>query len=110
MNSFPLYTSLSVNLPNKSLTARQKQEFINKTKTMDQEGHELIYALMRVFFLENEGCSPYNILYGGQYTGKNIMFDLDNIPEKLQQLLYKFSKIHVKKMKEDMKIAKTRVD
>ena len=65
--------------------------------------------LMRVFFLEHETSSPFNILYGGKYVDNNIVFDLDNIPLKLRQILYKFIKIHVKKMREDKKLAKRRV-
>lgn len=109
MNSnFPLYTSLSSGIVDKDLTAKQKDDFIKKTEEMDEEGHELIYALMRVFFLENESSSPFNVLYEGKRVDNNIVFDLSNIPKKLRQILYKFAKIHVKKMKEDKKLAKGR--
>ena len=110
MSNFPLYTSVSTGILEKDLTVKQKEDFVLKTSVMDKEGHELIYALMRVFFLEHEPSSPFNVLYGGKHVNNNIVFDMDNIPLKLRQILYKFIKIHVKKIKEDEKLAKGRID
>lgn len=109
MNNFPLYTNLSSGISDKDLTAKQKDDFIKKITVMDKEGHELIYALIKVFFLEHESSSPFNALYGAKNIDSNIVFNIADLPLKLRQILHKFAKIHVKKMKEDSKLNKTRV-
>lgn len=108
MNDFPLYSSLSTNLPNKDLTGTQKADFVKKVDSMDQDGHNLIYALIKMFYIDKEQNSPFVLPYGGKTVKNDMIYDLDNIPVELRQLLYKFTKIHAKKMREDRKINKNR--
>lgn len=108
MSEFPLYSSLSTDLPNKDLTGAQKADFVKKVDAMDQDGHELIYALIKTFYIDKENNSPFILPYGGKFVKNDMSYDLDNIPVELRQLLYKFSKIHTKRMKEDRKMDKKR--
>ena len=106
MSDFPLYTSLLTNLPDKDLTPKQKSEFIKKIEKMDLDGHELLYALIKTYCIENESNTPFTVPYNGKFVKNNVTFDLASFPLKLRQLLYKFSVIHVKKMKEDLQMSK----
>lgn len=105
MSYFPLYTSLNINIPDKDLNVIQKNEFIKKMQKMDIETHELIYALIKCFFMENNNnIDSFGLPYEGQLQKDKIEFDLLNLPFKLRQLLYKFINIHKKKILEDEKI------
>ena len=110
MSNFPLYDNMSKDIKNRDLTLKQKDEFMRKIKKIDDNGAELVYALIRVFENENSEETPgsFKLPYCGKYTSKQDMkFDLDQLPLKLKQILYKFVTIHSKKMKEEkLKFAK----
>ena len=108
MSNFPLYTSISAEIPEKDLTSTQKADFVKKVDKMDLDGHELIYALIKTFYIENENDSPFTLPYGGKFVKNAMSYDIDGLPVQLKQILYKFSKIHSKKMKEDRKLEKGR--
>ena len=106
MSNFPLYISVSTGIVEKDLTATQKADFVKKVNKMDLGGHELVYALIKVYYMENANDSPFTLPYGGKYIDNDMTFDLDHLPTKLRQIIYKFAKIHVKRMKEEAKLAK----
>jgi len=108
MSNFPLYTSISTGIPGKDLTATQKKDFIKKVESMDPDGHELIYALIKTYYIDSEQDSPFTIPYGGKFVRNDMTFDLTDIPSKLRQILYKFVKIHTKKVKEDKSLEQGR--
>lgn len=102
MSNFPLYDSLIIDINSDELKIEEKDDFMKKIKTFDKNGYELIYALIRVFQLENnEDKSTFKLPYGGKYVKNDILFDLNELPNKLKQLLYKFVKIHVESMKKE---------
>jgi hypothetical protein len=98
MNNFPLYTTLKTGIPTKDLTILQKNKIVNKIEEMDSEGHELIYALIKTFSNENE-VIPCVI------NNDSITFDLEKMPTKLKQIIYKFILFHEKKIIEDKNIS-----
>lgn len=98
MNQFPLYTSLSKNLPKKDLTVAEKKAFIKHIKNMDKTACELVYALIRVYYLNNEDyISGFTIPYGGNFIKDELKFDLELLPKKLKQLLNRFVLLHIDK-------------
>lgn len=102
MSKFPLYDSLNTNIKNKDLTVIQKKDFIKKIDILDKNGHELIYALIRIYQMENDEDNTSFILpYNGIYINKDMKFYIENLPNKLNHILYKFIKVHLKKMKEE---------
>ena len=103
-SNFPLYTTLNTNIIKKDLTIPQKKEFIKKINQVDSKTHELIYALIKCFYLENESGDPFSIPYNGKLAKERIDFNLSDFPVELKQLLYKFVTIHQKKVIEDQKI------
>lgn len=103
MSDFPLYTSIKNNLPKKDLTQAEKNDFIKKVQELEQEAHELIYALIKSYYLDNEKDS-LSIPYKGQINKDRIEFNLLDFPPQLRQLLYKFVKMHKKKLREDKEL------
>jgi hypothetical protein len=107
MSSFPIYDTLSENASQKDLNAKQKDEFMDKIKTLDQQGYELVYALIRAFQMENnDDKTTFKLPYKGKIikteTGEpRLDFDLEKLPNKLKQILYKFVNIHIKSMLEN---------
>jgi hypothetical protein len=84
----------------------QKNEFMKKIPELDQKAHELIYALIKCYFLENDSTEPFQIPYNGKLAKDRIEFNLLDFPPVLKQLLYKFVIIHQKKVMEDKKLEK----
>jgi hypothetical protein len=111
MSNFPLYDQLSKDISQKELTIKQKDKFMILISDIDINGYELIYALIRVYQLEKtEESSSFKLPYEGKYVNKDMMFDLNQLPTELKQILFKFLQIHTEKMKEDSFIQETRLD
>lgn len=106
-SNFPLYDNLSSDVKSNDLTTPQKKKFINNISEMDENGIELIYTLIK--FYQNDNNDSVDLIpYNGTYINNNITFDLDAFPTKLKQILYKFTNMHKKKLKDEMKIAKNK--
>ena len=109
MSNFPLYDTLSQDIENIDLTTKQKDEFMKLLKNIDVDGSERIYVLIRMFQLENsEDKTTFKIPYGGKFVKNDIKFDLNDLPNELKQILYKFVVIHCKTMEEEDKIKQNR--
>lgn len=106
MSQFPLYTTLASNLPKKDLTILQKNELIKKIASMTSEDHELIYMLIKSYYINNDMGDSLSIPYNAQLGKEKIDFDLLELPNGLKQLLFKFSTIHKNKLIEDEKFQK----
>lgn len=111
MSKFPLYDNLSTDIIDKDLTVSQKKSFLTKINKIDNNGHELIYALIRMYQLSKDDNHDIKIPYDGiiDNTNSDISFELNNFPKKLKQILFKFLKIHIEKMKEEKHIENTPV-
>ena len=104
MSKFPLYDNLSKDIANKDLSPSQKRSFIRKIKQIDDNGCELVYVLIRMYQIENDTNTSFTVPYNGIFSKNDISFDLDQFPNKLKQLLYKFLKVHINKMNEEKSI------
>jgi hypothetical protein len=110
MSKFPLYDNLSKDIPEDDLTLAQKRNFVKRVDKSDQEGHNLIYALIKMYNIEekddDDTNTSFTLPYNGLYVERDILFDIDNFPIPLKHILYRFSTAHVVKMKEEEHIAK----
>ena len=109
MNSFPLYNSLSQDISNIDLSAKQKTELMKLIKNIDNDGAERIYVLIKMFQIENS--KEKNILgipFNGKYIKADLEFDLNELPNELKQIIYKFTKMHSVTMDEEKDINKNR--
>ena len=58
-------------------------------------------------YLENnDHGSSFTLPYNGKYVNNDINFDLENFPNSLKQIIFKFLAAHLKKMNEEKNIAK----
>jgi len=96
--SFPLYDNLfnDSEIKSEDLPSEQKEELIKKIKKIDLTGAELIYSIIRKYQLENESdsMSSFNLPYKAIQQKTGIKFDLDLLPNKLKQMIYKFVNMH----------------
>ena len=54
MSTFPLYDNLIKDVQKKDLTIKQKDEFVDKIKVIDNNGRDLVYALIQFYRIENK--------------------------------------------------------
>lgn len=108
MCDFPLYNTLLSEIKDKDLTATQKKDFLKKIEKIDQTGSELVYALIKYYYVKNEKNITTNNPYDGKMVENNITYDINSFPYKLRQILYKFIQKHIKKLKEDKQMTKVR--
>jgi hypothetical protein len=104
MSNFPLYDQLCKEIPNKDLTIKQKRKFIEEIQNFDENGYELMYALIRVYQLLNEkNIKDFEIPYEAMVENENktVTYNLEKLPKKLKQILFKFIEIHIIKMEEE---------
>jgi len=106
MTSFPLYENLSKDVDNKDLTVEEKIEFIEMVKGMDKDddGNSLMYALIKVYQIENGNQSSFILPYGGKQLKPGIKFDLEVFPNALKQILHKFLRLHIKAKEENKRL------
>jgi len=103
MSKFPLYNNLSTDIPTNDLTTTQKRTFIKRIVKIDKKGYELIYALIRMYQIENVDNNKVteSLPYNGTSSNTGISFDLEDLPNTLKQILFKFVAVHLKTMKEE---------
>lgn len=100
--SLPIYDILYNESEDVDLEQKEKDEFIQLVKKIDIEGSEIIYAIIKIYYLQNfNGEQNINYLYGAKFLKCSIKFDIDEFPHKLKHMLFKFIKKHIKKMEED---------
>jgi hypothetical protein len=92
---FPLYETLKKE-EFKELSENEKDSLFEKIKVMNEEKHEILYALIKAYFIEDkQQFLPINELpYNGKFLKNRIKFDLDHLPSKLQYILLSFSLIN----------------
>lgn len=108
--SFPLYDTILATIQ----LNPGKEESIDKNKllkliaSIDQDGRNKMYALIRFFAINNNANETEIIPFGGHYANDELIFDLDRMPLLLQHILNEFVLIHIKHMKNLQKIEKLR--
>ena len=81
------------------ISEKEKEKFIIKVKEIkDKEKHELLYVIIKKYYIDdlenkNDKVLTQLIPYSGKKLKKNIKFDFDKLPKKLQKLLILFLEI-----------------
>jgi predicted DNA-binding transcriptional regulator YafY len=104
MDTFPLYDQMK-DASDKDLTSSQKSSFMKKIQSIDQDGMELVYALIRVYHRENSEIKTFAMPYEGQVSSEGVTFNLLELPKHLRQILYRFLNTHLKKIEEDQQLS-----
>jgi hypothetical protein len=99
MNStFPLYDTLHQQIEQDTpLTNDEVQFFIDNFIYLNDQEHEYIFALIRIYqskILEQTNELPWGI----KCIKKGLKVDIEKLPNKLQQMLYLFLKTHLKSL------------
>ena len=97
----PIYDYLESISSNNNLSEKKKEEFINSIKNMNLKDLEIIYAIIKIHFINYSSTSTYILPYGGKQQKGGIKFDLDLLPGKLQNMLYNFFKLQTKTENKD---------
>jgi hypothetical protein len=104
-NSFPLFDLLTEKSKDVALTQQEIMEFMQNVKKLDKNGYELIFVIIRIYSVKNiPNVSINEIPYSGQKLEQNktpnmsaVKFDIRNFPNKLNQMLFEFTKLHLNK-------------
>ena len=78
---------------------------MQNVKKLDKNGYELIFVIIRIYSVKNvPNVSINEIPYSGQKLEQNktpnmsaVKFDIRNFPNKLNQMLFEFTKLHLAK-------------
>ena len=104
MSQFPLLDSLSGKIPVKDMSYTDKRTMIKNIIESDQEGKELIIALIYAFHNKNNKTKQ-ETPYKGDIKKNNEHYDitwcLTDMPIKLRHILNKFISKHHERLKEE---------
>jgi hypothetical protein len=92
--SYPLYSTLNVNIKKKDLTKTRKAELVKRVKKMTKLEYEAVLMLI----CEHARCVEGHVFgkrdiklpYHGTTVNKNTVFDLEKLPNELKWILWQF--------------------
>jgi len=95
---FPLFNQLFQSVKDNNpppLTDLEKTMIVQTIKSLNDQEHEILYIVMRIYQLKHEHINTQYILpYNGKHQKKGIKFELDQLPEQLQLIIHEFIKLH----------------
>lgn len=112
--TFPLYDSLMRDTFNKELTIKQKKLFLTRIEEIDETGKEFIYALIKYHFVNTNKDTHQNDLYKCKIVStdrglRDLTWDLNDLPMRLRQILFKFTEINQKRQEELIEIQQSQI-
>ncbi len=106
---FPLYDNLEQKVPKKVLTKKQQQDCVSKLSKIDENGKELVYALILAFYLrENKDENLEKLPFDGTIDLvspklQKVSWNFEIFPMKLKHIIYNFVEMNLKTIEEDTK-------
>lgn len=108
--NFPLFDLLMEQTQDVSLSQPDLMDFVQNVRKLDKKGFDLLFVIIRIYSIKtsvNNSSNLSDIPYSGQKmeTGEfnnkmDVKFDIRNFPNKLNQMLYHFTKLHLNKNEE----------
>lgn len=103
-NNFPLYFSLKQKNENRNEKLSYDDmknlcSIINND--IDQEGFEIIYAIIRYYSLIEDKISFDSIPYAPKVNKNGLKYDLTSLPNKLILMIQNFVEMHSNKINEE---------
>jgi hypothetical protein len=100
---FPLFDTLyqeteAVQTP---LNYEEKMKMCEDIKELDQEGYDLLYAIIRNFYLVKENGRFDSIPYSPKINKTGYKFDTTFFPPRLIIMIRYFVALHLEKLKEE---------
>lgn len=104
--SFPLFDTLYADTDDirQPLSYNEKIQLCNDIKELDQEGYDLLYAIIRTYHLQKENGSYANIPYSPKIHKSGYKFDMTVFPPRLLIMIRQFVTLHMKKLSEEKQI------
>ncbi len=110
--NFPLYDLLINKTNDEPLSQTDLIHFMENVRKLDKTGFNHIFVIIRIFSIKNtpnNGSVNINDLpYSGQRIDESrlenktdVKFDIRNFPNKLNQMLYYFTKMHLNLIEEN---------
>lgn len=97
-SKFPLYTSIkNITEFDKELSHQELVNVAQKIKKLDKNTHELVYALIKSYQIDNKENKVHMLPYESKQLKTGIKFDMNNLPKGLQNMLAKFLEMHEKR-------------
>ena len=96
MPNFPLYDNIVQKIAEQDIVTTSPLSLENKTKFVDfvkvsnQNVHDFIYMLIKIYQLKFDTTSSTNLPFNGKEQKCGLKFDVDNIPPQLQHILFEF--------------------
>jgi len=94
----PLYDTLEKTIKKTNVTKKEISYMLEMIPTLNQSSNELFYMLIWEHYRRNNKWS-ISLPYKGKQTEDGILYDLNNIPEKIKRILLAFIKLDKNKVK-----------
>jgi len=100
---FPLFENLYANTDDSNKKTHHidenfLQEVCEKLKTIDDEGSELVYAIIRYFQVYYDNKPSSHLPYGSKITKQGLKLDIAVFPKRLVEMLHLFLVLHSSKI------------
>jgi hypothetical protein len=109
-NMFPLFTTIyqaTVDRHEKELKKEERIKLCQSIDTVDQEGNDLIFAIIQQYYQEIDMDKAKHNRNGYAYSPKNykrgLKYDMSSLPLGLLHMINYFIDLHIKKINEDEK-------
>lgn len=103
---FPLFDTIyqeTEHIEN-ALNHEEKIKLCDNIKELDEEGHDLVYAIIRTFYLVKENGQFDFIPYSPKIKKSNYKFDATYFPARLLLMIRHFVDLHLHKLREERQI------
>ena len=101
-SNFPLYDLLTEKTNDAVLSPSDMVSYINNIKLMDKRGYDLLFVIIRIYSIKNvQNINVSDVPFSGQkiedqtLNKTDVKFDIRNFPNKLNQMLFEFTKLHI---------------
>ena len=92
----PLYDNLYKKSNTCDLTVSKKKKLVKLVNDMNDNEHELLYMLVRNYQMEHYD-NTLTVPYNGKFDeNKLLVFNIDNFPNRLKNMIYHFSVMNKK--------------
>lgn len=99
-SGFPLYSTLLKEVdtdiknkgiePTSPISLVSKQFVMNHIKKIDKQNFEYIYCLILSYYIDTNKKNVQTIPYEGKQLKSGIKFNFEDLPNKLQRIIYTF--------------------
>lgn len=101
---FPLFQALykeTDSIKDQILTYEERLVLMEQIKSLDKDGHEYLYALIRNYQLEVDDGYFDELPYDPKVNKTGYKFEMKKLPDRLLIILKHFVDLHLKKLLEE---------